>query len=294
MEFVFQQPEHCSDTQKQNNELRPDLRFHAMKLVETYLGALQRIIWLWLKGLIRLVALISLARWRRPEPNSPTPLNLGLIEFLSRPRSFLLVCRVPTTLQKEQPEQPSHRRIIRLIHHLLHTFENVKTQATRCEGSSLEQMDAHMNKLQQSKHSEHSSSLPAWLCHTKWYSSHIEDYNENITLGEGCCAQSRGWQMDGGGNMLQNPRPATTLADLSDMQVSTTGELTLPTLTQLLPADPLLASVWIFHTYMLSCHIALLAPGLTQSQRAARKQPGLQQLVPAQPAFPTVCLAAIL
>lgn len=141
---------------------------------------------------------------------------------------------------EEQPEQPSHQRIIRFIYHLLHTFENVKTQATHCEGGSLEQMDAHMNKLQQSKHSKHSSSLPAWLCHTKWYSSHIEDYNENITLGEGCCAQSRGWQMDGGGNMLQHPRPATTLADLSDMQVSTTVELMLPTLTQLLPADPCL------------------------------------------------------
>lgn len=35
LEFVFQQPKHCSDTQKQNNELCSDLRFHAMKSVET-------------------------------------------------------------------------------------------------------------------------------------------------------------------------------------------------------------------------------------------------------------------
>ncbi|KAM7382411.1 hypothetical protein PAMP_002140 [Pampus punctatissimus] len=46
--------------------------------------------------------------------------------------------------------------------------------------------------------------------------------------------------MDGSGNMLQHPRPATTLAELSDTQVSTSGELMLPTLTQLLPVDPCL------------------------------------------------------
>lgn len=124
--------------------------------------------------------------------------------------------------------------------------------------AGLEQMDAHMNKLQRSKHSKH-SSLPAWPHHTKCYSSHIEEYNENITLGERCCARSKGWQMDGSGNMLQHPRPATTLAELNDTQVSTTGELMLPTLTQLLQWTPACTGR-IFLPYMLSYQIALLAP----------------------------------
>ncbi|KAF0022717.1 hypothetical protein F2P81_025109 [Scophthalmus maximus] len=45
-------------------------------------------------------------------------------------------------------------------------------------------MDPRTNELQGSRHSERSSSSPlAWPCHTKCYSSHIEEYNENITLG---------------------------------------------------------------------------------------------------------------
>lgn len=142
--------------------------------------------------------------------------------------------------------------IISFIYHLLHTFENVKHKLLTVKTACLEQMDTHMNKLQQSKHSKHSSSLPAWPRHTKCCSSHIEEYNENITLGERCCARSRGWQMDGGGNMLQHPRPATTLADLSDTQVSTTSELMLPTLTQLLPVDPCLHCLDLQYLYIIT------------------------------------------
>lgn len=127
-----------------------------------------------------------------------------------------------------------------------------KLQTVRAAG--LEQMDAHMNKLQRSKHAKHSSSLPALPRHTKCYSSHIEEYNENITLGERCCAPSRGWQMDGDGNMLQHPRPATILAELSDTQVSTTSKLMLPTLTQLLPADPYRHCLYFTYLYVIVPH----------------------------------------
>lgn len=120
--------------------------------------------------------------------------------------------------------------------------------------AGLEQMDAHMNKLQRSKHSKHSSPLPAWPRHTKCYSSHIEEYNENITLGERCWARSKGWQMDGSGNMLQHPRPATTLAELWDTRVSTTGDLMLPTLTQLLPVDPCPHCLDFTYLYVIITH----------------------------------------
>lgn len=147
-----------------------------------------------------------------------------------------------------------------------------------------------MNKLPRSKHFKRSSFLPAWLHHTKCYSVHIEQYNENITLGERCCAGSKGWQMDGSGNMLQHPRPATTLAEHSDKQVSTTGELTLPTLTQLLPVDS--CSHWLGFIYI---HVIVPYSFVSSSvHHAACKQHSLQQLVPAQPVFTTVCLAAIL
>lgn len=151
-------------------------------------------------------------------------------------------------------------------------------------------MDAHMNKLLGSKHSKHSSSLPAWLHHVKCYSVHIEHYNENITLGERSCAPSKGWQMDGSGNMLQHPRPATTLAEHSEKQVSITGKLTLPTLTQLFPGDS--CSHWLG-----SAHVYVIIPYSFIScsiRHTACKQHRPWQLVPAQPVFTTVCLTAIL
>lgn len=58
--------------------------------------------------------------------------------------------------------------------------------------------------------------------------------------------------MDGSGNMLQHPRLATTLAELSNMQVSMAGKLMLPTLTQLLPADPCLHCLYFTHICVIT------------------------------------------
>lgn len=143
----------------------------------------------------------------------------------------------PGCLFRAQLEHPSQLRRYQ-FHISSFTYITTYSRLPTVRTAGLEQMGAHMNKLQQSKHTKHSSSLPAWPHHTKCYSSHIEEYNENITLDERCCAWSKGWQMDGSGNMLQHPRPATTLAELSDTQVSTTDELMLLTLTQLLQLDP--------------------------------------------------------
>lgn len=168
---------------------------------------------------------------------------------------------------EDKPEQPYHSSFVG--YHLLHTFENIEKQPHTVRVAGLEQMDAHMNKSQRSKHTEHPSSLPALPCHTKWYSSHIENDNENITFREGCCTRSGPWQMDGVGNMLQHPGPATTLADLSDTKVSPTGELVLPMPTQLLPADPCLHCMDFTYSHGIK---ALLAPRLTPSQHVALKQ----------------------
>lgn len=116
--------------------------------------------------------------------------------------------------------------------------------------------------------------LSAFLAapHSKCYRAHIEEYNENITLGAGdCCALSKGRQMDGSGNMLQHPRPATTLAKVTDTQVSMPNELMLPALTQLIPVDTCLPALFAFYTRMwLPAHSFVSPPPFSSLSSTAR------------------------
>lgn len=116
------------------------------------------------------------------------------------------------------------------MYHLAHTSENVKTQATRCEGSRLatdgrtyEQVAAIQTVQAHLLPACLPACLPGWLAVA--YKNDIVpilggDVMKTLHLVNGAVLGAGDDRWDGCGNMLRHPRPARPPTDLSSAQVS--------------------------------------------------------------------------
>lgn len=95
---------------------------------------------------------------------------------------------------------------------------------------------------------ENSHSLYAYVC-----------ANNTMKKIRAAGLRAKSWQMGDGGNMLLHPRPATNPTERRDTQVSTSRELTLPTLTHPHPVDSCLAW-WVDSTWTPSNHMVCQLP----------------------------------